>query len=292
MRLEYRFTIIILICLIIGMGAAGLISYRIETQQAQAEILHNADFMMETAVAIRSYTINEVRPLLNQQKTDEFLPQTVPSYSAQSTLGHLKKRFPEFTYREVALNPTNVSNRASDWEVGLIRRFQTDAKATTLSGVIGQGSAGKFYFARPIRITNPSCLVCHSVPNAAPKAMLAKYGTSNGFGWKMNEVVGAQVVEVPVERAWKAAKNSIAITMGALTCIFLLTFVVFQLMLRRYVIRPLEAITQVTEDISLDKRTGKVNANLIGGQYKRLEQAIERLRVSVEHAVEMIGRRK
>lgn len=292
MKLEYRFTVILTICLGFGMTAAGFILYRLETQQAQAEVVQNADFLMETALAIRSYTANELRPLLNKQHTDEFLPQTVPSYSAQTTLNHLKKRFPDFTYREVALNPTNVSDRASDWEVGLVRRFQSDSATKELSGVISVGGREKFYVARPIRITNSNCLTCHSTPEAAPKSMLAKYGTSNGFGWKLNEVIGTQIVEVPVDRAWKAAKNSIAISLGTLICIFLLTFVVFLVVFRRYVIRPLEAITKVTEEISLDQPISKGSEKIVGGQFKKLEQSIERLRVSVEHAVGIAGRRK
>jgi len=37
---------------------------------------------MEGALAIRSYTVAEVRPLLNEIETDRFIPQTVPAYSA------------------------------------------------------------------------------------------------------------------------------------------------------------------------------------------------------------------
>lgn len=291
MRLEYRFTAILVVCLLLGMIAAGLISYRIETRQAEDEIIQNAEMLMETAMAIRSYTISEVRPLLRKHPSDEFLPQTVPSYSAQTALGKLKNSFPDFNYREAALNPTNVADRASDWEVGLIRRFQAEPDTRELSGTISHANGERYYIARPIRITNPACLSCHSTPEAAPPAMIAKYGAANGFGWKVNEVVGAQIVEVPVTRAWKAAKSSITITLGALLCIFLLTFVIFLAMFRRYVTRPLESITRNTEEISLDKRPDP-NAPQVGGQFKTLEQAIDRLRVSVDHAISIIGRDK
>ena len=61
------------------------------------------------------------------------------------------------------------------------------------------------YLARPIQISNAACLVCHSTIEVAPKTMLDLYGSANGFGWKFNEVIGAQVVSVPmsvpIERA-------------------------------------------------------------------------------------------
>ena len=54
------------------------------------------------------------------------------------------------------------------------------------------------FLARPIRINNVSCLQCHSTPDKAPPEMIKLYGTANGFGWKMNEVIGAQIVSVPM----------------------------------------------------------------------------------------------
>ena len=53
------------------------------------------------------------------------------------------------------------------------------------------------YLARPIQIKDPACIVCHSTPDVAPKTMIEAYGANNGFGWKINDIIGAQVVSVP-----------------------------------------------------------------------------------------------
>ena len=37
-----------------------------------------------------------------------------------------------------------------------------------------------------------------SAPGAAPASMVAQYGPANGFGWQLNEVIGAQIVSVPL----------------------------------------------------------------------------------------------
>ena len=39
--------------------------------------------------------------------------------------------------------------------------------------------------------------MCHSTVAAAPKTMVELYGQANGFGWKLNEIVGAQIASVP-----------------------------------------------------------------------------------------------
>jgi protein-histidine pros-kinase len=39
--------------------------------------------------------------------------------------------------------------------------------------------------------------------------MVKSYGTSNGFGWKVNEVVGAQIVSVPEKLADASADQAL-----------------------------------------------------------------------------------
>ena len=53
-------------------------------------------------------------------------------------------------------------------------------------------------FARPFRLTDRGCLACHSTPAAAPPTMVDLYGNGNGFGWTLNDVIGAQIVSVPM----------------------------------------------------------------------------------------------
>jgi hypothetical protein len=48
-------------------------------------------------------------------------------------------------------------------------------------------------------VSKASCLECHSTPDKAPPEMIKKYGNANGFGWKLDEIIGAQVVSVPMK---------------------------------------------------------------------------------------------
>ena len=62
---------------------------------------------MEAAKRMRSYTVEEIRPLLRKIETEEFLAQTVPAYAATENMKRLRKTYPEYSYKEAALNPTN-----------------------------------------------------------------------------------------------------------------------------------------------------------------------------------------
>ena len=64
------------------------------------------------------------------------------------------------------------------------------------------------FLARPIKVNNVTCLECHSTPDKAPAEMIKLYGGDNGFGWKLDDVIGAQIVSVPVSVPVHSAENA------------------------------------------------------------------------------------
>jgi HAMP domain-containing protein len=290
MRIETRFAWIIGLCFCVSASVAGYISYTLEFRQAQEDIKRTADMLLETALAVRAYTVDEVAPALRGVQDGSFHAAQVPSFAAQSTMQRLARKFPDYVYRESALNPTNQNDRASDWEVGLRRAFQDDAKLTELAGETGSGLERHFYLARPIRMGSPACLQGHDTAAAAPASMVAKYGAVNGFGWKMGDVIGLQLMQVPTAPARNKAFQSVLATIGSLTCVFVLSAAVFLLLLRRHVTKPLEMLTRAAHAASLNERSGVVVPAVAGSQFGDLQQAINRLRSSVDQALRLFER--
>src|SRR5450830_479853 len=280
MRLETRFAGIIASCFVFGICTAGYISYRLEARQAREEVKQKADMVLETAMAVRAYTSEEVAVALQaMDDKGSFHAAQVPSFAAQSAMRRLAQKLPEYQYRESSLNPTNLNDRATDWEVGLLRAFQADPQRTELSGELGAGQDRQYYVARPIRMGSPACLYCHSTPEAAPRAMVARYGAGNGFGWRMGDVVGLHLVRVSTAPAEAKAFNS----------------VVVMRLLRRHVTSPLEALTRVALATSLDKPLDRSHEDpplpTGHGQFEELQRAIQRLKASMDHALRLIERR-
>lgn len=292
MRIETRFAWIIAFCFVFGVTVAGFISYRLEIRQAHEEIKQKADLLLETALAVRAFTSDELSPVLQALSQTEFHAAQVPSFAAQTTLRRLQKRFPDYRYRESALNPTNLNDRANDWEVGLLRQFSGDAQRIELAGEIGSGAERRFFVARPIRLSSPACLQCHSSPAAAPRAMLAKYGDNHGFGWQLGEVVAMQLVEVPTAAARARAWNSVLMTVGSLSCVLVLSAAVFLLLLRRHVTHPLEALTRAAHQESLHSETQHAALPGVGGQFGELQAAILRLKLSLDRALRLFESRQ
>jgi hypothetical protein len=290
MRIETRLTLSLAFCLCLGLAISAYISFQLESRQAKEEVQQKADMLLETGLAVRAYTSDEIAPILQLlQGNAGFNVQQVPSFSAQNAIGRLGKKYPDYQYREPSLNPTNVKDRANDWEVGLVRQFQSQDTLKELSGEIGEGHDKRFYVARPIRLNNPACLQCHSTPAAAPAAMVAKYGSVNGFGWKLGDVVALQVVEVPSQPAENKAFRSVLTTVGSLACVFVLSAAVFLLLLRRHVTHPLERLTQTANAISVSGQAQDAFAPAEAGQFSELHEAIVRLKTSIDSALKRIA---
>jgi HAMP domain-containing protein len=288
MRLLIKFNLIFLIVFVAGVFGAGKVSYDLLQTNAKQEVLDHARLTMEKAVAVRTYTNNQIRPLLETQMKYTFLPQTVPAYSAIEVLSTLSKTFPDYTYKEATLNPTNPRDRAVDWEADIVNRFRGQADQKELIGERESGTGRALYMARPLRITDGACLSCHSTVDAAPRTLIDKYGPANGFGWQMNEVIGAQVVSVPMSVPLARADQAFKVFMTSLVGIFVAIAVVLNLMLYALVIRPVTALSKLANRVSLGELDAPPFAKGGGDEIGTLGQSFARMRHSLDQAIKML----
>ncbi|HSY27491.1 MAG TPA: DUF3365 domain-containing protein, partial [Burkholderiaceae bacterium] len=198
MSIATKFNVVFVSIFAIGFVAAGLIANTLLKDSAREETLQDARFLLESALAVRTYTSKQVAPLLQTQMKYQFNPQSVPSYAATENLNTVLKSYPDFTYKEATLNPTNLRDRAADWEADVVQKLRSDASMKEYIGERDTPIGRALYIARPLQIKDPACLACHSTADAAPKTMTDIYGGNNGFGWNLNEIIGAQVISVPM----------------------------------------------------------------------------------------------
>jgi len=197
---------------------------------ARTEVLQRARIMMEAAAGIRTYTSNEIAPLLNARTDgDEFHAQTIPAYAATKNFALLASKFRDYAYREAALNPMNLANRAVDWETDIINNFRGNPEKRELVTERETDGGRVLHLSHPI-ISGGPCLTCHGSVEKAPRAILSAYGMENGFGWKLDEIVGAQIVSVPMAVAFEDAAKVKSLFMGVLAGVFVLMIGLFNLL--------------------------------------------------------------
>jgi len=247
MGLRTKFNLALIAICAVGLVVTGFVSYQMLQRNARDEVVQHAGIMMAAAVAVGGYTVKQVKPHLEMQLQRVFLPQTVGSFAAIETFNALRSRYPEYNYREAALNPTNPHNRAVDWEADIVHAFRNNPGKTEVIGERDTPNGKALYLARPIQIKDKACLSCHSTPAEAPASMIRLYGTVNGFGWKPDEIVGAQIVSIPMSLPIAKAEQTFYTFMGSLVGIFAALFVILNLMLHFVVIRPLSNMARAAD---------------------------------------------
>jgi hypothetical protein len=191
----------------------------------------------QKAIEALEQFVTSVKDKPNEFLDNEFHPQSVPAFSATEIFGYLREKFPDFFYKEATLNPTNPRNRATDWETDVVNQFRNAPNQTEIVSTRDTHAGPSLFLARAIKVNNVSCLECHSTPDKAPAEMIKLYGSANGFGWKLNDVIGAQIVSVPmtvpVEMAETVFRTLVLWLAGAFVVILVCGNLAFAILTRK-----------------------------------------------------------
>jgi len=285
MKLLARFNLIFIVVFGLGLAVAAWLANSLLQRDAKDRVLETARLMMETTLATRAYTTDQIKPLLtNLQKRDvEFLPQTVPAFSAIQVFDYLHKRNPDYAYKEALLNPTNPADRATDWETDIIERFRNDSALKDFHGERATPSGPSLFLARPLHVSSPECLECHSTPDRAPVSMIRQYGSNNGFGWHLGDIVGAQVISVPESLPIAIANTALRTLLFYLIGVGVITLLILDSVLVVTVIRPVAKLSRMAEEISQGKVEieelpvkGRDEISVLAAAFNRMQRSLSR----------------
>lgn len=287
MGLRLKFNLVLLVVFALGLGVSGYVSYDLLRRNARDEVLRNAGVMMEAALSMRSYTVSQVRPLLPYDP-EKFHPQSVPAYSATEIMNSLRKKYPDYFYKEATLNPTNPRNKAVEWGADIVNAFRGNPERGEISGMRDTPTGPSLYLARPFQIKDKACLACHTTAAEAPPAMVKIYGPNNGFGWKHMEVIGAQVVSVPMDLPIRNANRAFYTFMLSLSAVFVALFVILNVMMSALIVRPVTRMSKAADEISTGNMEIPEFSEQGGDEMALLAKSFNRMRRSLEKAIELI----
>jgi HAMP domain-containing protein len=292
LKLEAKFNVFLVIIFIIGSIFSGSLLFKVLEKSAQEDVSSKAELIVQTMNSVRDYTSNNIAPLLNPRLEIEqsFIPETVPAFSATEVFQRLRKNeeYRSFFYKEATLNPTNLRDKVDSFEHTLVERFRNEAGTKKISGFRDLPGGKIFYIAHPLQVTKESCLRCHSTPDRAPKSQINTYGSENGFGWKLGEIVATQVISVPAEEVLNNAQDSFKLIMGILIGLFVAILLTVNYLLRKAVIRPIRQMARTAEAVSLgemDSEFEHKNEDEIG----LLAAAFNRMKSSLEISMNLLN---
>ena len=165
----------------------------LQQQTFEQQARERAKLIASFGEACRNIAKNTRRPV--PQKTDKIEAMSA-ALMTHGVFEQLGKQLPDCTYKQATRNPLNPANRADEFEQKILDAFRTDPELTEVTGYREKAGEEDYYVARPI-VVEKSCLSCHGAPAEAPAALVARYGTENGFHWRDGDVAGVLMVYLP-----------------------------------------------------------------------------------------------
>ncbi|MDR6291644.1 protein-histidine pros-kinase [Inquilinus ginsengisoli] len=289
MTLRLKFNLVMLAAFLAGLGLAAIFVNVVSEREARRAVLAEAAAIMGAANATIHYTDTQVSPLLNGQVKTQFLPQSIPFFAAQQIFDQMAKDFPDYAFRQPTTNPTNPADRPVPWEADIIKALAAQPELDHLVTERKTDNGTVLSYSQPIRVTSESCLACHSTPDAAPASMVDIYGRDNGFGWKLGNTVGAQVVSVPERVPLSQARSSLYVIMGGLTIVFAVMLAMLNLMLHFFIIVPVRRISKLADEVSLGNMDVPEFQVSSADEIGSLAVSFNRMRRSLVTAMGMLG---
>ncbi|MBD2775811.1 c-type heme family protein [Iningainema tapete] len=293
MKIGTKVNLSLIIVFLCGILISGIALSNVLQKQAENAVNSKALLLMQVANSVRVYTNNRLQPLLLPQldTQKQFISEAIPTFATRETfeLFRKNKEYAHFAYKDAAPNPTNPRDKADEFETKIVEEFQLNTSLKTKSGYRNLGGEKLFYSARPFIIEQQSCLRCHTTYREAPKSQIATYGKDNGMGWKLNQIVAAQIIYVPAQDIFTQANQALVLIVGVIGLIFTALVIIMNQLLKTTVLQRIKRIATVAEQVSV----GDMNANF-GKQSKdeigNLAEAFNRMRYSLEIALNMLNK--
>jgi HAMP domain-containing protein len=257
----------------------------------EREIFEKARFFLFTMESIRKHYGKVTRPAVTKVVGDDkFIVEAMStSFNARGIAELVKESFPNYTFKHISTNPRHLPNKADKFEEGVISKFQADKELKEWKGFVEKDNHEYFVVAKPVR-SDITCLKCHSSLENAPHEVVARYGTTAGFGIKENEVMASLLVYVPTKLAKDNAMKALLVFASFYAFIFFVVLIVIDRVIANSIISPIEEFAEVAEEVSRGKfeREFSVKTN---DEIKIVADAFTRMKLSLAKALDIMRKK-
>lgn len=118
--------------------------------------------------------------------------------------------------------------------------------------------------------------------------MLDAYGPNNGFGWKLNEIVGAQVISVPMTVPMQRADAIFKTFMLSLLGVFVFLFIALNVMVHFFITRRITTLATLADQVSMGQFDAAEFNTKGNDELSALAQSFGRMRTSLVRAMKML----
>lgn len=246
--LRLKFIAVISLCLLVSVAVGTWYLEGIQSKTFEQEARNRSKIVLNFGEANRKFVNQQLRPTVEKYTGDFVLEAMSATFSTRSIFEYFNETLPEYLYRQPTLNPLNPADQADDFETQIIQNFQNERSLQEMTGYRSLNHQEAFYIAKPIQVES-SCLKCHWSPDTAPAKLVEKYGRTQGYGWKVGDIISTLMIYVPTQdlRANQAAlTHTVLTTFAALTIVLIgLIYIFFDRLVNRRLTSMVRVMGQV-----------------------------------------------
>ena len=283
-----RFSLILFLIFILTLPLITGVMYYFFRENAIREVADKALLTMHSMESLRKYVGKELRPTITKELPNKFLLEGMSGfYVLRKVSYNLQEVQPNYVYKQASNNPLAIENRADYYEEWFLNQFRQNAKLKELTGLRTDKSVPLYYIARPVRVDRDECMKCHGDPATAPQDQVVKYGTTSGYSYIMDSVVGANIIYVPASVPIAIATRSTIMVAIVFTALFVVLFIVINILIRKSIIHPIESFVKTADQVSKGQFDNKFEVTT-DDELKTLADSFTRLKTSIVMLMDMM----
>jgi methyl-accepting chemotaxis protein len=288
LSISKRFSLILVLIFIVTLPLITSVMYYFFRENAIREVADKALLTMHSMESLRKYVGKELRPIINKELPKKFVLEGASGFYILRKVSYNLQEFqPNYLYKQASSNPLAPENKADYYEEWFLSQFKENSKLKELTGLRTDKKEPLYYIARPVRVDRDECMKCHGDPLFAPKEQKEKYGTTVGYNYVMDSVVGSNIIYVPASVPIAIAKKSTAMVAIVFTGLFFVLFAVINILIRKSIIHPIESFVKTAEQVSKGQFDNKFEVKT-EDELKTLADAFTRLKTSIIMLMDMM----
>ncbi len=251
LKLTTKFMLGIGLILFLAVSLLSIIFYEYLKNLYIKEAYQKTDLVLGQVEASMAYVRDELRPrMYHVLPHDEFIREAMStSFVTKGIMKRFVKRFPDYVYRRVALDPMNPKNKTDAFEEGFVNKTVhcPDCKREW-KGLIDRNGKKYFMHLKAV-VMEEQCVMCHGDPSYAPRSLIQRYGKKHGHFWKVGDVIGVESVSIPVDETFYQIRQvAFAIFLAGLAGMSVL-FLSLNYFYYRVAVKPLKAVSAFFKSI-------------------------------------------
>lgn len=216
-----RFLLILIIIYIVSLPVISIVTYGILRNTAVNEAYSKGKLYLLSMVSMRSYVIEEMRPLLMKELKGRFIREGMSgAFIVRHVASRVHQKQHGYNFKLASLEPRNPVNMADDFEKEIINYFIKDRTIHEWRGFRTKPDGKYYIIAVRGEPFETGCLYCHGDPAIAPPEIVKEYGAVAGFGREVGDLLDAKFVYIPVDVPLSEAKKGTTIFVGLYTVFF------------------------------------------------------------------------